>query len=85
MLTNAATAVDGGTYSYDVTVDGNSHNTEQGNYVLQNNNTTVSFSKTGGNTAVLMGGGTWHLDSLLADRIVMTSGYNVRLTFIKQQ
>lgn len=78
-----ATSATEGTVKFDITFDGNSHNTEDVNYTLSASNTKVDFVKTGGNIITLSGGGTWTIDKMDATSLEMTSSYGLVMKFTK--
>lgn len=65
-----------GSASFTLVVNGGTPDTENASYLLSNNNKNISFTKTGGNSSHLSGGGTWTIDSLTANLVQMRCATN---------
>lgn len=76
-----ATSTTTGTVHMDLSFDGTTHRTEDDTYVLSANNTSVSFTKTGGNWDALSAHNPWTVKQLTPKLFVMTSnGIDVSMT-----
>lgn len=65
-----------GTGQFSITFNLGVPDTENFNYTLSGSKTRVVFTKTGGNSTRLSGGGTWTIDSMTANLIHMRSSTN---------
>lgn len=63
--------------------NGTTTSTEKASFVVSDNNTKVTFTKTEGNYTVLSGGGTWTINLVNSNSLKMTSQYGLVLEMTK--
>jgi len=66
-----------GSAKFRLSFDGSNVNDESDNFTISNNNSTIVFTKTGGNFNVLAGGETWTINTLNNHSLKMTSSYGL--------
>lgn len=78
-----ATSSTGGTSNFVVSFNGTTTSKESNTFIVSDNNTKVTFTKTDGNYTVLSGGGTWTINTINSSSLKMTSQYGLVLEMNK--
>ena len=78
-----STSATGGTSNFVVSFNGTATSKESNTFVVSDNNTKVTFTKTDGNYAVLSGGGTWTISNVSSGSLKMTSQFGLVLEMTK--
>jgi hypothetical protein len=81
--TATASSSTAGTANFAISFNGSTASNETDTYILSSSNNKVDFTKTGGNYAVLSGGGTWTINTLDAHNLKMTSANGLVMEMTK--
>lgn len=78
-----STSSTGGTSNFVVSFNGTTTSKESNTFIVSDNNTKVTFTKTDGDYKVLSGGGTWTINTINSNSLKMTSQYGLVLEMTK--
>ncbi|MNJ93162.1 hypothetical protein D3C87_108410 [compost metagenome] len=78
-----STSATAGTSNFVVSFNGTTTSKESNTFVVSDNNTKVTFTKTDGNYTVLSGGGTWTINNVSSSNLKMTSQFGLVLEMTK--